>query len=199
MSETAIEMKRAYGGMDVPAPGTWVADPDHSKTEFVARHLMVTKVRGRFDEVDARIYVGEAPEDSKVEVRIGTASITTGATDRDEHLRSPDFLDVERYPEMIFRSTGVERAGERGLRIEGDLTIRDVTEPVTLDAEFQGMFEDPWGNSRFGFSATTRIDREQWGMTWNHALTNGGWLVSKEVDIEIEISALHASAVERAA
>jgi polyisoprenoid-binding protein YceI len=114
-------------GADVPAAGTWVTDPAHTIAGFSARHLMVTRVRGRFDEVRGEIEVGQAVEDSKVRVRIGAESITTSQPQRDEHLRSPDFLDVERFPDLIFESTGIERVGQRELRIRGDLTIRDVT------------------------------------------------------------------------
>ncbi len=180
---------RIVDGIEIPALGTWEVDPAHSRLGFVARHLMVTKVRGSFDVFDGRIVVGEGPEDSTVEVRVDTASITTGSPDRDQHLRSPDFLDVERFPVMTFRSTKVERSGETGLRLEGELTVRDVTRPVTLDAEFDGLTGDPWGGMRVAFTGTTEIDREDWGMTWNVALERGGVLVSKKVQIEIDVQA----------
>ncbi|HXJ67019.1 MAG TPA: YceI family protein, partial [Actinomycetota bacterium] len=126
------EATRVQGGIEIPAVGTWEVDPAHSRLGFVARHLMVTKVRGHFDVFGGTITVGERPEDSTVEVRVDTASITTGSADRDDHLRSGDFLEVERFPEMTFRSTKVERAGETGLRLEGELTVKDVTKPVTF-------------------------------------------------------------------
>lgn len=193
------EGTRLLEGVEAPAQGTWELDPAHTNAGFVARHLMVTKVRGRFTDASGRIRVGEGPEDSLVEVEIAAASIDSGDEDRDAHLRSPDFLDVERFPTIGFRSTRVERTGERTLRVEGDLTIRDVTRPVVLDAEYLGASRDWEGNPRIGFSATTRIDREDFGITWNVALEAGGWLVSKDVEIELEAQAILRQAGERAA
>jgi polyisoprenoid-binding protein YceI len=190
---------RIVDGVEIPATGTWEVDPAHSRLGFVARHLMVTKVRGSFDVFDGRIVVGERPEDSIVEVRVDTASITTGSPDRDAHLRSADFLDVERFPTMSFRSTKVERSGDSGLRLEGELTVRDVTRPVTLDAEFDGLTGDPWGGMRVAFTATTEIEREDWGMTWNVALEKGGVLVSKKVQIEIDVQAKYVADAKSAA
>jgi len=187
------EATRVQGGIEIPAVGTWEVDPAHSRLGFVARHLMVTKVRGHFDVFGGTITVGERPEDSTVEVRVDTASITTGSADRDDHLRSGDFLEVERFPEMTFRSTKVERAGETGLRLEGELTVKDVTKPVTFEAEFDGLTGDPWGGQRIAFTATTEIDREDWGMTWNVALERGGVLVSKKVQIEIDVQAKYVA------
>lgn len=189
---------RTIDGMETPGPGVWVTDPAHTLAGFTARHLMVTRVRGRFEDVEGTIEVGDSIEDSKVRVRIGAASITTNEPQRDEHLRSPDFLDVERFPELTYESTTVERTGERSLRIEGTLTIRDVTRPVTLGAEYLGMVTDPWGTSKFAFAASTRINREDFGMTWNQALEAGGVLVSKDVDIEIEVQAARQAATEAA-
>jgi polyisoprenoid-binding protein YceI len=174
---------------NAPDPGSYALDPTHSYVAFTARHLMVTKVRGSFGVFGGTIVVGDRPEDSTVEVRVDTASINTNSADRDQHVRSADFLDVEQYPEMTFRSTKVERAGETGLRLSGDLTIREVTRPITLYAEFDGMTDDPWGGKRVAFTATTEIDREDWGMTWNVALEKGGLLVSKKVQIEIDVQA----------
>jgi|SRR3954454_7105529 len=183
------EATRILDGIEIPAPGIWEVDTAHSRLGAVARHLVVTKVRGSFGVFGGTIVVGERPEDSTVEVRVDTTSINTGSPDRDQHLRSPDFLDVERFPEMTFRSTKVERAGETGLRVSGDLTIRDVSRPITLDAEFDGLTGDPWGGRRVAFTATTEIDREDWGMTWNVALETGGMLVSKKIQIEIDVQA----------
>jgi len=180
---------RLVDGVEIPAPGVWEVDPAHSRLGFVARHLMVTKVRGSFDVFDGRIVVGDRPESSNVEVRVDTTSITTGSADRDQHLKSPDFLDVERYPTMTFRSNKVERSGDTGLRLDGELTVRDVTRPVSLEAEFDGLTDDPWGGKRVAFTATTEIDREDWGITWNQALETGGVMVSKKVKIEIEVEA----------
>ncbi len=183
------EATRVVDGIEIPASGTWEIDVAHSTVGFVARHLMVTKVRGAFGVFGGKVLVGETPEDSSVEVHIDAASIDSRSPDRDKHLRSPDFLDVERYPDLVFRSTKVERTGDTTLRVHGDLTIRDVTKPVVLEAEFSGLTGDPWGGKRVAFSATTEIDREAWGITWNVALETGGVLVSKKVLIDIEVQA----------
>jgi polyisoprenoid-binding protein YceI len=171
-----------------PEVGTWAIDPAHTVVGFTARHLMATKVRGSFQAFSGTIEIGEAPEHSSVEVSIDAASIQTGAEDRDAHLRSPDFLDVEQNPTLTFRSTGVRRVGDDYL-IEGELTIRDTTKPVTLDLEYHGVATDPWGNAKAMFSAATSIAREDWGLTWNAPLEAGGWLVGKTVKIELEIQA----------
>ncbi len=178
---------RTIGGIDAPAPGRWEIDPAHTSIAFVARYLMVTKVRGHFSEFSGFVQVAERPEDSSAEITIQAASIDTGTADRDKHLRSPDFLDVDRFPALRFRSTKVEFPGEDRIALTGDLRIRDVTKSVVLDAEFTGMSQDPWGNPRAGYSASTRIDREDFGASWNMALEAGGWLVSKTVQIELDV------------
>jgi polyisoprenoid-binding protein YceI len=179
---------RTIDGKDVPAVGTWTIDPTHTQAEFVARHLMVTKVRGGFSEISGTIEVAEDPTESSVEVVLGTASVSSGTEDRDAHLKSPDFFDVEQYPEIRFVSTGVEPSGS-SWRLSGDLTIRDITKPVVFDFDFLGISPDPWGNQKAAFSASTEIDREDWGLTWNVALDGGGMLVSKKVKLEIEAQA----------
>ena len=176
-------------GTETPSPGTWKLDPSHTNVGFVARHLMVTKVRGRFTDVDGEIHIGETPEDSGVQVRIGAASIDSGDQRRDEHLRSPDFLDIERFPELTFRSTDVEVTGDTTLKVSGLLTIRAVSKPVVLDVEYEGVTADPWGNTKAGFTATTEIEREQFGITWNAVLEGGGVLVSNKVKVEIDVQA----------
>ncbi|HJP65211.1 MAG TPA: YceI family protein [Actinomycetota bacterium] len=181
---------RPVNGLDAPVAGTWTFDKAHTTLMGEARHLMVTKVRGRFAEFEGTIHVAEVPEDSFVEVEIQAASIDTGNPDRDAHLRSPDFLDVEQHPSLTFRSTGLELGEGPRFRLPGELTIRGVTRPVVLDAEFLGVNGDPWGNTRVGFSATTEIDREEFGMTWNAALETGGVLVSKTVKIELDVQAV---------
>lgn len=175
-----------------PAPGTWAVDRSHTRLGFVAKHLMVTKVRGAFTDFDATVHIGETPEESSAEAVIRTASLTTGDEKRDGHLRSPDFLDVEAYPEMRFRSTGIRAAGDDAYEIDGELTIKDVTGPVVLHATFEGVTGDPWGGERAGFSAWTEIDREDWGMTWNVALETGGLLVSKKVKLELDVQAVRS-------
>ena len=189
----------AAAAQAVPSPGVWKLDAAHHNVGFVARHLMVTKVRGRFTDVDGVIRIAERPEDSSVTIRIGAASIDTGSPDRDAHLRSPDFLEVERYPELRFTSTKVEVTGPTTLKLSGDLTVRDVTRPVVLDVGYEGLSRGPQGDARVGFSARTRIDREDWGLTWNVGLETGGWLVSKEVDLEIDVELKQDQPVEKVA
>jgi polyisoprenoid-binding protein YceI len=186
---------RLIGEVDAPAAGTWTLDPAHTTATFIARHLMVTKVRGHFDRLSGEITVGENIEDSYVEVTLEANSIISGSEQRDEHLRSPDFLDVEKYPTLTFRSTEVKQTGPTSLKVTGDLTIRDQTRPVVLDVDFEGVERAPWGATVAGFSARTEINREDWGMTWNAALETGGVVVSKKVQIEIEAEAQAAQAV----
>ncbi len=165
--------------------GLWTLDQAHTKVGFAAKHLMVTKVRGHFERYESAIEIADDLTQSRIEVTLDAASITTGSEDRDQHLRSADFLDVDNHPSISFASTDITRAGD-GWKITGDLTVRDVTRPVTLDARYEGAATDPWGNTHVGFDASTRINREDWGLTWNAALEGGGWLVSKEVVLEIE-------------
>jgi polyisoprenoid-binding protein YceI len=181
---------RDVHGLDAPAPGTWKFDPGHTSLMAEARHLMVTKVRGRFTRFTGALHVAEVPEESFVEVEIQSDSIDTGNPDRDGHLKSPDFLDVENHPTLTFRSTGVELGEGSEFTVPGELTIRGITRPVVLNAEYLGLIGDPWGNTRVGFSATTEIDREDFDMTWNVALETGGVLVSKKIKIELEVQAL---------
>ncbi len=165
--------------------GAWTLDTSHSKVGFVARHLMVTKVRGHFARYDVTVEIADDVTESTIEATFEASSLTTGAQDRDEHLRSTDFFDVANHPTMRFVSTEISEVGD-GWEITGDLTIRDITRPVTLLARHEGTAVDPWGNTHIGFTAHATIDREDWGLTWNAALEGGGWLVSKEVVIEIE-------------
>jgi polyisoprenoid-binding protein YceI len=191
MSDTTqtSEAARVVDGRSVPAAGKWSVDPSHSTVEFVVRHLMVSKVRGRFSDYEVDLEIGERPEDSSVNVSIKAASISTGDEGRDGHLVSPDFLDVEQFPELTFRSTKVEADGDEW-KVTGDLSIHGVTKPVVLEVEFNGVNEDPWGNTRAGFSAETEIDREEFGLTWNQPLAGGGVLVGKKVKIELDIEAV---------
>ncbi len=165
--------------------GTWVFDKAHTKVDFLAKHLMVTKVRGHFDNYDAKVEIGEDLRDSTIEVNFDASSITTGAADRDNHLRSGDFLDIENHPELSFVSTDIASQGDVW-KVSGDLTIRGTTRPIVLDAAYEGSAIDPWGREHVGFSARGQFNREDWGLIWNAALEGGGWLVSKEVRIEIE-------------
>jgi polyisoprenoid-binding protein YceI len=165
--------------------GLWTLDNAHTRIGFMAKHLMVTKVRGSFETYEAKIELAEDLADSTIEVTLDSASITTGAEDRDNHLRSADFLEVESYPTITFVSTDISRDGETW-KITGDLTIKDTTHPVTFEARYEGSATDPWGNEHIAFSASGKLDREDWGLTWNAALEGGGWLVSKEVTLEFE-------------
>jgi polyisoprenoid-binding protein YceI len=179
-----------------PATTTWKIDPAHSAVEFAVKHMMFTTVRGRFKDVKGTITVDEQdPSRSVVDVTIASASLDTGSPDRDAHLRSADFLDVENHPALTFRSRRVEGAtakeGDR-FRVVGDLTIRGTTLEVTLDAVFEGTGTDPWGGTRAGVRATTTIDRRDWGLKWNQALETGGILVANEVRIELEIQAVRS-------
>ncbi len=165
----------------------WQTDPSHTRIEFSARHMMLAKVRGEFQDFDVNFQIDpEQPEAAAVEARIRTASIDTRDEKRDGHLRSPDFFQSETYPEMVFKSTRIERTGEKTAKLHGDLTIRDITKPVVLDVTYLGRSKSPWGATSVGFEATSKISREDWGLTWNVALESGGWLVSKEITINIE-------------
>lgn len=181
---------REYQGVKIPEAGTYALDPAHTTVEFVGRHLMITKVRGRFTEFTGEIVVGENPQDSAVNVTIQTASVDSSDDKRDGHLRGEDFLDVEKYPTMTFRSTSVDVGSDGTAKVTGDLTVKDVTRPVTLDVEFEGAEADPWGGQRLGFSATAEIDREDWGLTWNVALETGGMLVGKKIRLEFNVQAV---------
>jgi polyisoprenoid-binding protein YceI len=173
---------------------TWTLDPAHTLVEFAAKHLMITTVKGRFADVSGTITMNEAdPASSSVQAVIKAASIDTRTGQRDTHLKSADFLEVEKYPEITFASTKVEPAGEDRLRITGDLTIHGVTKSVVLEVTDEGRSKDPWGGIRAGFSATTRIDRRDFGLTWNQALETGGVMVSNEIRITIEAEATKAA------
>lgn len=171
---------------------TWNIDPTHTAAEFSVKHMMVTTVRGKFNNLSGIVEFDPAnPAAGRVEVEIDAASIDTGVSDRDNHLRSADFFDVANYPKITFRSKKVEVTGENRGRITGDLTIRGTTRPVTIDAEFLGLLKDPWGNDKVAFSGAARINREDFGLTWNVALETGGWLVGKDIKISLEVQAVH--------
>lgn len=185
---------RTWNGLTIPTAGTFTIDPSHTRVNFVARHLMVSKVRGAFTQVSGVVEVGEDPVRSSVTAAISAASIDTGLADRDGHLRSADFLDVETFPELAFRSAGGLAPSEgNAFTLHGELTVRDVTREVDLAVEFEGVARSPWGQEVIGFTATTEIDREDFGMTWNQALETGGVLVGKKVQIEISAEAIRQS------
>ena len=166
---------------------TWAIDPSHSHVGFAIKHLMIATVRGQFTDVKGTVVVDESdPTTAKVDITIGIGSITTGDEKRDAHLRSPDFFEAERYPVMTFRGKRVESRSGNAFRVVGDLTIRDVTREVPVDVELTGRAKDPWGNERAALEATTKINRGDYGLTWNAALEAGGVLVGDEVKISIE-------------
>ena len=175
----------------IPA-GTWQVDPAHSAVTFTARHMMVAKVRGRFTDFSADIVIADDPLQSTVNATVQMASIATGDSGRDDHLRTNDFFDIENHPTMTFRSTGLEGTGDE-YRLHGDLTIRGVTKAVTFDLEVGGAGKDPWGNTKAGFTATGTINRKDFGIEWNAPLETGGVLVGDKVTIEIDIEASLAS------
>jgi polyisoprenoid-binding protein YceI len=171
--------------------GDYQLDPAHTRIYFVARHAMVTSVRGYFHEFDGRLHLdAENPEASTAHVTVQVASLDTGQEQRDAHLRSPDFFDIETYPEMRFESTEVATVDEDMYRLTGDLTIRDQTRPVTLEVTFNGSAKDPYGNLRAGFEGKVVVNRRDWGLTWNAALETGGFMVSDKVRIELDVSAV---------
>lgn len=178
---------------------TWKIDTAHSGINFSVRHMVFAKVRGRFGAWSGKIALDPAdPTRLAVEVEIDAASIDTGVADRDKHLRSADFLDVEAFPKLRFESREVEKVGDTRYRIHGELTIRDVTREVVLDAEYGGQAKDPWGNQRAAFTASTSVDRGDFGLRWNQALEAGGVLVGERVDIELEVQAVEAAASQAA-
>ena len=185
MADTT-ELVRNVSGLEVPLAGTYTLDKSHSTVGFVVRHLMVSKVRGSFGDFEGTITVAEEPSQSGVTATIQTATVDTRDEQRDGHLKSPDFFDAAQFPTMTFASTKVVPVRGSDWKVEGDLTIRGVTKPVVLDVEFNGAGGDPYGGKRFGFSASTEIDRDEFGMTFNMALETGGVMVSKNVKIEIE-------------
>jgi polyisoprenoid-binding protein YceI len=188
---TQVEARtRVIDGTEYPPAGTYVLDAAHTRLGFAVRHMAVSNVRGALDAFEGSIVVGEDPLDSKVEVSIDAASVDTRDESRDDHLRSNDFFDVENHPRWTFESTAVRPAGDDRWEVDGDLTIRGVTRPVTLRTVFEGLVRDPYGNLRLGFTATTSIDRHDFGVAFNAVMEAGGLVVAKKVDIEIEAEAV---------
>ncbi|MGH3344549.1 MAG: YceI family protein [Carbonactinosporaceae bacterium] len=171
--------------------GEYQLDPVHSRMGFAARHAMVATVHGEFAEFSGTAWLdGDDPANSRVELTIDAASIASGNADRDAHLRAPDFLDVERYPQITFRSTGTRQVDDETFALTGDLTIRDVTRPVEVPFTLEGQATDPFGNARVGFSGQASINRKDWGLTWNVALESGGILVGDKIKLLFDISAV---------
>ena len=173
---------------------TWNIDPSHSLVEFSAKHMMITTVKGRIAELNGTITIDENDLDrSSAEVEFVAASLDTRAEQRDAHLRSADFLDVEQFPTLSFTSTGVRQEGEDWV-VTGDLTIHGVTRSVELETEFEGALDDPFGFERIAFSAQTEIDRTEFGLTWNQALETGNLVVGKKVRVNLEVEAVRPKA-----
>ncbi|CAA9211551.1 MAG: Protein yceI precursor [uncultured Corynebacteriales bacterium] len=171
--------------------GTWDIDPAHTRLGFAARHAMVATVRGGFDVFSGEIHLDHArPAASAATVEIDAASLSTGNAQRDEHVRGADFLDVANFPTITFRSTAVEQVDDDEYRMHGELTIKGVTKPVTLELEFQGSSPDPFGNIRGGFEGKATINRKDWGLSWNVAIEGGGILVGEKVKLELDVSAI---------
>jgi len=171
--------------------GDYQIDPAHTRLGFVARHAMVTKVRGTFREVEGSIHLdAQDPTRSSAQVKVNVASITTDQDQRDAHLRGEDFFDVAKFPELTFTSTSAEKVDDETYKLTGDLTIKGVTKPVTVDFELTGTAVDPFGNTRVGFEGNTTVNRKDWGVNWNAALETGGFLVSDKIKLELDVSAI---------
>jgi polyisoprenoid-binding protein YceI len=186
------EKAREIEGVQLPPVGTWAFDKAHTNIEFVARH-MLSRVRGGFNEFDGKVVIGQGLEDSYVEIEIDAASVETKTDMRDNHLRSGDFFDVEKHPKLTFRSREIRPTGGSTFQLVGDLTIRDVTNEVVLDADFLGFGPGPSGPDSpvlAAFTASTEVDREDWDLTWNMAVETGGFLVGKKVKLEIDTELL---------
>ena len=183
---TSTTPTRTVAGHVLPAAGTWDIDPGHTDVSFIGRHFMVTKVRGRFTGVTGTVVIAESIADSRVDVTIDMTTVESGSGARDEHIKSAELFDVEQFPQATFRSTRVDWVGASGT-VHGDLTIHGVTKHVPLEVTFEGYARDPWGGDRAIFSARTKVNREDFGITWNMAVETGGVLVSKEIQIEIDL------------
>jgi polyisoprenoid-binding protein YceI len=188
MADQAVT-SRTVDGVEYPAVGTFAIDTSHTRLGFAVRHMAVSKVRGGFTDFSGTLELAENPVDSKINVTIQAASVDTHDENRDNHLRTNDFFDVENHPTWTFASTAIRPRSASEWDVDGDLTIRGVTKQVTLDATLEGVVKDPYGNHRVGFSATTSIIRDDFGVSFNAALETGGVIVSKKVDIDLEIEA----------
>lgn len=183
---SAAVSTREWNGIQIPAPGTFKLDPNHTRVGFVVKHMMVSRVRGNFNEFDGTIEVAENPLESTVSATVHIQSVNTRQEIRDNHLRSGDFFLAEQFPTMTFESTRLSGGSGGTFEIVGNLTIKDVTREVTLEAELEGVAVSPHGQEVIGFSASTQINREDFGLTYNQALEAGGVMISKDIKIEIE-------------
>jgi polyisoprenoid-binding protein YceI len=189
-TEAPTAITRTLDGVEVPVAGTYAIDASHTEVVAIARHLVFTKVRALFPAVSGTVVIADDPTQSSAQIEIDVASVDTRDAGRDEHLRSPDFFDVENHPTITFVGTGVRAAGN-GWVLDGDLTILGNTRPVSLDVDYLGAVTDPWGGQRIAFTASVEVDREEWGLTWNQALETGGVVVSKKITIEIDTELVH--------
>ncbi|MGA2838502.1 MAG: YceI family protein [Acidimicrobiales bacterium] len=190
MTDSTDITTRIVDGVEYPAVGTFPIDVSHSRVGFAVRHMAVSKVRGHFTEFSGTLELAEDPVDSTISVTMQAGSVDTNDENRDNHLRTNDFFDIENHPTWTFTSTAIRPISASEWNVDGDLTIRGVTKNVTLDATLEGVVKDPYGNQRVGFSATTSIDREDFGVSFNGVMEAGGVIVGKKVDIDIEIEAV---------
>jgi polyisoprenoid-binding protein YceI len=188
--EAAEVTSRTINGVEYPAVGTYAIDPSHTQLGFAVRHMAVSKVRGRLSKFDGTIQIAEDPTDSKVALTIDATSVDTRDENRDNHLRTNDFFDVENHPTWTFNSTSISAEGPTEWQVTGDLTIRGVTKPVTLDVTLEGVAKDPYGNHRVGFSGKTTINRDDFDVSFGAVMEAGGLVVAKKVDIELEVEAV---------
>jgi polyisoprenoid-binding protein YceI len=193
MPEQIVSVLRTVDDRVLPVTGVYEIDAAHTSVEFVGRHLMITKVRGRFSDVRGQITIAEDPTDSYVEVEIDADSVSTGNDDRDAHLKSGDFFDVDLYPTITFASTAVKHVRDNAWEVAGDLTVHGNTKAVTLHVDFDGGGPSPMGDERIGLSAATEVNREDFGLSWNVALETGGFLVGKSARIELAVQAIATS------
>jgi polyisoprenoid-binding protein YceI len=180
---------RSAATSELPSAGAYQVDPVHTHVGFAVKHFGLSRTRGEFTGVAGTVVIDEDATSSSVEVEIDATSIDTGDENRDAHVRSADFLDVETYPTLAFRSTGLEQQGEEWV-LHGELTIRDTTRPVDLAVEFEGETVDPYGNARIAFTASTKVDRTDFGVSWSQTLDTGGLVVGKQVSITIDVEAI---------
>lgn len=191
MTTTQTTQPATTGTQPGAATGPYTIDPSHSRIGFIARHAMVTKVRGTFNDfTGSGHFDADDPTRSELHLRIDATSIDTGNADRDAHLRSNDFFDMETHPTITFRSTSIEAVGDETYAVTGDLTIKGTTRPVTVELTYTGAATDPFGNDRIGLEGSAVINRKDWGLTWNTALETGGVLVSDKITLEFDVSAL---------
>jgi polyisoprenoid-binding protein YceI len=181
---------RVVDGRLVPVPGVWDFDAGHTHVGFEGRHLNVTKVRGRFMKFSGRLIVAEIPEESIAELDIDATSIDSGFKDRDEHLKSADWFDVQRYPAIIFRSGHISHVSGSRWKATGELTIKQISRPVDVDIEFAGAVSDPWGNPKIGAVVRAKVDRDEWGLVWNLPLDTGGFVVSRTIQLTVDVEAV---------